>query len=87
MLRQAKFRSDGIAFGSSDLAFVNGRLDPSGRIQADFDRRSRDRGREDWRSSSSRTPSGSLLPVLDAPRTSHLLGIWSSHSFLSSTSA
>jgi hypothetical protein len=41
-------RHDGIALESADLALVNGRLDPSGRIQADFDHRSRDRGREDW---------------------------------------
>src|SRR3979411_1956619 len=41
-------RRDSIALGSTDLALVNGRLDPSGRIRADFDHHSRDRGREDW---------------------------------------
>jgi hypothetical protein len=39
------------------------------------------------RNSSSRTVSGSLLPVFGASRTGRLLGIWSSHSFLSNTSA
>src|ERR1700704_3818570 len=41
-------RLHGIAPGSVDLALVYCRLDPSGWIRADFDRRSRDRGREDW---------------------------------------
>jgi hypothetical protein len=41
-------RRDGVAVASADLALVNGRLDPSGWIRADCDRRSRDRRREDW---------------------------------------
>jgi hypothetical protein len=80
-------RLDGFAVGSADLALVNGRLDPSGWTRADCDNRSRAVVVKTGRNSSPRTVSGSHLPVFGASRTGRLLGIWSSHSFLSNTSA